>query len=93
MKKLLMALVVASSLTAAYSSEYIQQQVTSEVYMEQVQYTSQSYNTQQYRPLRPITVHAGRTITVKDHYDVYQPRIVYDKVDSYTVTKTCSTCN
>lgn len=105
MRKLFITSIVALSVTPVFASDYIQQEVTSEVYYsEQVQYTEESYVSArpqaryQVKPayqqkLAPITVHTGRTVTVQDHYDVYQPRIVYDKVDSYTTTKTCTYCN
>lgn len=102
MRKLFITSIVALSVTPVFASDYIQQEVTSEVYYsEQVQYTEASYNntrkpvarpSYQYK-LQPVTVHTGRTVTVQDHYDVYQPRIVYDKVDSYTTTKTCTYCD
>lgn len=106
MRKLFITSIVALSVTPVFASDYIQQEVTSEVYYsEQVQYTEESYvsarpqvRRQAVKPvyqqkLAPVTVHTGRTVTVQDHYDVYQPRIVYDKVDSYTTTKTCTYCN
>ena len=105
MKKLAIASVVALSVSPVFASDYIQQEVTSEVYYsEQVQYTEESYVSArpQVRPqarpvyqqkLAPVTVHTGRTVTVQDHYDVYQPRIVYDKVDSFTTTQTCTYCD
>lgn len=42
--------------------------------------------------LKPITVHTGKTVTVQDHYDVYQPKVIYQKVNSYTTTQTCEYC-
>lgn len=105
MRKLFITSIVALSVTPVFASDYLQQEVTSEVYYsEQVQYTEESYVSArpqvryQAKPvyqqkLAPVTVHTGRTVTVQDHYDVYQPRIVYDKVDSYTTTKTCTYCN
>ncbi len=105
MRKLFITSIVALSVAPVFASDYIQQEVTSEVYYsEQVQYTEESYVSArpqvgyQAKPayqqkLAPVTVHTGRTVTVQDHYDVYQPRIVYDKVDSYTTTKTCTYCN
>lgn len=102
MKKVMFMFLATFITTTCFASDYIQQEVTSEVYTEQVQITEQSYqqpgyqrqvvNPRQVRPLKPITVYTGRTVTVQDHYDVYQPRIVYDKVDSYTTTKTCTYC-
>ncbi len=102
MKKVIFMFLAVFVTTTCFASDYIQQEVTSEVYTEQVQITEQSYqqpryqkpivNPHQVRSLRPITVHTGRTVTIQDHYDVYQPRIVYDKVDSYTTTKTCTYC-
>ena len=97
MKKLILSSIIALATTTCFASDYIQQEVTSEVYTETKVETYQTYqqptvNPHQVRPLRPITVHTGRTVTVQDHYDVYQPRIVYDKVDSYTTTKTCRYC-
>ena len=102
MKKVTFMFLAMFITTTCFASDYIQQEVTSEIYTEQVPITEQSYqqpryqrqvvNPRQVRPLRPITVHTGRTVTVQDHYDVYQPRIVYDKVDSYITTKTCTYC-
>lgn len=42
--------------------------------------------------LQPVTVYTGKTITVQKHYDVYQPKVVYEKVNSYTTTQTCEYC-
>lgn len=42
--------------------------------------------------LQPVTVYTGKTVTVQKHYDVYQPKVVYEKVNSYTTTKTCEYC-
>lgn len=42
--------------------------------------------------LKPVTVYTGKTVTVQKHYDVYQPKVVYEKVNSYTTTKVCTTC-
>lgn len=72
MKKLLVALVVALSLTTAYASD--------------------SYNESYQYNLQPITVYTGKTVTVKKHYDVYQPKVVYEKVNSYTTVQVCKTC-
>lgn len=43
--------------------------------------------------LKPVTVYTGKTVTVQKHYDVYQPRVVYDKINSYTTTQVCEYCN
>ena len=72
MKKLLVALVVALSLTTAYASD--------------------SYNESYQYNLQPITVYTGKTVTVKKHYDIYQPKVVYEKVNSYTTVQVCKTC-
>lgn len=72
MKKLLVALVVALSLSTAYASD--------------------AYNPSYQYNLQPVAVYTGKTVIVKKHYDVYQPRIVYDKVGSYTKVKVCQTC-
>ena len=106
MKKVVFVFLAIFITTTCFASDYIQQEVTSEVYTEQVQVTTQNYNGyRQQQPclqrqmaprgynLRPVTVHTGRTVVVKDHYDVYQPRVVYDKVNSYTTTKTCEYCD
>ena len=71
MKKLLVALVVALSLTTAYASDYAE---------------SYQYN------LQPVTVYTGKTVTVQKHYEVYQPKVVYEKVDSYSTVTVCKTC-
>lgn len=42
--------------------------------------------------LQPVTVYTGKTVTVQKHYDVYQPKVVYEKVNSYTTTQTCEYC-
>ena len=95
-----------------YASDYIPQEVTSEVYVQETKQMQKAYTNSTYcrykedpaycnkqvKPvsnikLAPVTVHTGRTVTIKDHYDVYQPRVVYDKVNSYTTTKTCEYCD
>ena len=43
--------------------------------------------------LKPVTVYTGKTVTVQKHYDVYQPKVIYQKVNSYTTTQTCEYCN
>lgn len=43
--------------------------------------------------LKPVAVYTGKTVTVQKHYDVYQPRVVYDKVNSYTTTQVCEYCD
>ena len=43
--------------------------------------------------LHPVAVHTGKTVIVQDHYDVYQPKVIYEKVGGYTTTKTCKYCN
>lgn len=87
----------------AFASDYyIPQSTTSEVFtrQEQVRTYESSYDCDraQKRPmysqkLAPVTVKTGSTVIVKDHYDVYQPRVVYDKVNSYTTTKVCEYCD
>lgn len=42
--------------------------------------------------LQPVTVYTGKTVTVQKHYDVYQPKVIYEKVNSYTTTQTCEYC-
>ena len=42
--------------------------------------------------LKPVTVYTGKTVTVQKHYDVYQPKVIYQKVNSYTTTQTCEYC-
>lgn len=118
MKKLIIVSIVALSTMSVYASDYIQQEVTSEVFTsEQVTTTTESYQPtrsyRSYRPdcryvndrsycnkpapasynLKPVTVYTGKTVTVQKHYDVYQPRVVYDKVNSYTTTQTCEYCD
>lgn len=120
MKKLIITSIVALAVSPVFASDYLPQEVTSEVYTtEQVTITEESYQTNQmnYRPyrstycqyrdnrgycnrnvvphsykLQPVTVYTGKTVTVQKHYDVYQPRVVYDKVNSYTTTQTCEYC-
>lgn len=102
MKKLIITSLVALVTTTGFASDYIPQEVTSEVFtnQQQVQVTNESYkpcarkqlaNTYQYN-LKPITVYTGKTVVVKKHYDVYQPKVIYEKVNSYTTTKTCEYC-
>ena len=120
MKKLVLVSVLALFISPVFASDYLPQEVTSEVYTEQVQVTEESYqetrqvNQRPYRStyclykddrgycnrpaphsynLKPITVYTGKTVTVQKHYDVYQPRVVYDKVNSYTTTQTCEYCD
>jgi len=102
MKKLIITSIIALTTTCGFASDYyIPQETTSEVFTrQQVQVTNDCYgsvcNKRVAMPsykMAPVTVHTGRTVTVKDHYDVYQPRVVYDKVDSYTTTKTCTYCD
>lgn len=121
MKKLIITSIVALTTVTCFASDYIPQEVTSEVYMEQVQVTEESYqakqvnqrnykstycqykddrdycnqkplaNTYEYN-LKPVTVYTGKTVTVQKHYDVYQPKVIYQKVNSYTTTQTCEYC-
>lgn len=42
--------------------------------------------------LQPIAVHTGKTVTIQDHYEVYQPKVIYEKVGRYTTTKVCEYC-
>lgn len=100
---------------SCYASDYIPQEVTSEVYVQEVKETKQvnqrnykstycqykdnkNYcnqkplaNTYEYN-LKPVTVYTGKTVTVQKHYDVYQPKVIYQKVNSYTTTQTCEYC-
>jgi len=118
MKKLLVTSVIALSTVTCFASDYIPQEVTSEVYTtEQVTTTNESYQYTNHRNfnstycqykddrgycdklpkryeynLKPVTVYTGKTVTVQKHYDVYQPRVVYDKVNSYTTTQVCEYC-
>ena len=120
MKKLIITSIVALCISPVFASDYLQQEVTSEVYTsEQVITTEESYqprvvNHRSYRStycgytddrsycnkpapasykLQPVTVYTGKTVTVQKHYDVYQPRVVYDKVNSYTTTQVCEYCD
>lgn len=119
MKKLVITSILALAISPVFASDYIPQEVTSEVYTEQVQVTEESYQAKQvnrrpYRStycgyaddrsycnkrvpasynLKPVTVYTGKTVTVQKHYDVYQPRVVYDKVNSYTTTQVCEYCD
>ena len=121
MKKLIITSIVALCISPVFASDYLQQEVTSEVYTsEQVITTEESYqprvvNHRPYRStycgyaddrsycnktapryqynLKPVTVYTGKTVTVQKHYDVYQPRVVYDKVNSYTTTQVCEYCD
>lgn len=43
--------------------------------------------------LKPVTVYTGKTVTVQKHYDVYQPKVIYQKVNSYSTTQTCEYCD
>ncbi len=106
MKKLIIISIIALSILPVFASDYIPQKVTSEVYIkEQVITTNKSY---QYKDnhdycnhnvvlhsykLQPVTVYTGKTVTVQKHYDVYQPKVVYEKVNSYTTTQTCEYCD
>jgi len=110
MKKLIITSIVALTTSTVFASDYIPQEVTSEVYtqeVKQVKQTTSTYckykednkycnqkplaDTYQYN-LKPITVYTGKTVTVKKHYDVYQPKVIYQKVNSYTTTQTCEYC-
>ena len=119
MKKLLVTSVIALSTVTCFASDYIPQEVTSEVYTtEQVTTTNESYQYTNHRnfsstycqyrddrgycnrnvvprpyKLQPVTVYTGKTVTVQKHYDVYQPKVVYEKVNSYTTTQTCEYCD
>ena len=118
MKKLIITSIVALFISPVFASDYIPQEMTSEVYTtEQVTTTNESYQYTNYRnfnsmycqykddrsycnrnrvprsyKLQPVTVYTGKTITVQKHYDVYQPKVVYDKVNSYTTTQVCEYC-
>lgn len=121
MKKLIITSIVALAILPVFASDYLPQEVTSEVYTtEQVTTTEETYQAKQvnYRPyrstycgyaddrsycnrnvvprsykLQPVTVYTGKTVTVQKHYDVYQPKVVYEKVNSYTTTQTCEYCD
>ena len=120
MKKLIITSIVALTTSTGFASDYIQQEVTSEVYTEQVtvknQYQPKQVNHRNYNStycqykddknycnqkplantyeynLKPVTVYTGKTVTVQKHYDVYQPKVIYQKVNSYTTTQTCEYC-
>ena len=119
MKKLIITSIVALFISPVFASDYIPQEMTSEVYTtEQVTTTNESYQYTNYRnfnstycqykddrsycnrnrvphpyKLQPVTVYTGKTVIVQKHYDVYQPKVVYKKVNSYTTTQTCQYCN
>lgn len=82
MKKLTTSIFAILISTAANASD-MQQVTTSEVFTKTE--VRQQYVSPQPR-MKPIHVYTGSTVIVKDHYDVYQPRIVYDKVGSYYTT-------
>lgn len=120
MKKSIFVLIASLLISPVFASDYLPQEVTSEVYTtEQVTTTEETYQAKQvnYRPyrstycqykddreycnrnvvprsykLQPVTVYTGKTITVQKHYDVYQPKVVYEKVNSYTTTQICEYC-
>ena len=118
MKKLIITSIVALSISPVFASDYIPQEVTSEVYTtEQVTTTNESYQYTNHRnfnstycqykddrdycnrnvvprsyKLQPVAVYTRKTVTVQKHYDVYQPKVVYEKVNSYTTTQTCEYC-
>lgn len=120
MKKSIFVFIVSLLISPVFASDYLPQEVTSEVYTtEQVTTTEETYQAKQinYRPyrstycqykddrgycnrnvvprsykLQPVTVYTGKTVTVQKHYDVYQPKVVYEKVNSYTTTQTCEYC-
>ena len=121
MKKSIFVFIVSLLISPVFASDYLPQEVTSEVYTtEQVTTTEETYQQHGYinhRPyrstycgyaddrgycnrnvvprsykLQPITVYTGKTVTVQKHYDVYQPKVVYEKVNSYTTTQTCEYC-
>ena len=119
MKKLIVTSILALFISPVFASDYIPQEVTSEVYTN-TEVVEESYRGQKqvnYRPyrstycqytddrgycnkpapsyrynLKPVTIYTGKTVTVQKHYDVYQPRVVFDKVNSYTTTKVCEYC-
>lgn len=112
MKKFIITSIVALTTTTCFASDYILQEVTSEVYVQEAKQVNQrDYESTycQYKDdrdycnqkpladkyqynLKPITVYTGKTVTVQKHYDVYQPQVVYEKVNSYTTTQTCEYC-
>lgn len=116
MKKLIITSIVALFILPVFASDYIPQEVTSEVFTtEQVTTTNESYHYTNHRnfnstyckyaysycnrnvvprsyKLQPVAVYTGKTITVQKHYDVYQPKVVYEKVNSYTTTQVCEYC-
>ena len=67
-----------------YKSTYCQ-------YTDNRGYCHKPVPTYQYN-LKPVTVYTGKTVTVQKHYDVYQPKVIYQKVNSYTTTQTCEYC-
>jgi hypothetical protein len=120
MRKFIITSILALTIFPVFASDYIPQEVTSEVYTEQVQVTEERYqetrqvNQRPYRStyclykndreycnksvpqsynLKPVTVYTGKTVTVQKHYDVYQPKVIYQKVNSYTTTQTCEYCD
>lgn len=118
MRKFIITSILALAVFPVFASDYIPQEVTSEVYTEQVTTTNESYQYTNHRnfnstycqykddrgycnrnvvprsyKLQPVTVYTGKTVTVQKHYDVYQPRVVYDKVNSYTTTQVCEYCD
>lgn len=118
MKKLIITSILALSISPVFASDYIPQEVTSEVFTtEQVTTTNESYQYTNHRnfnstyckykntynycnrnvvprsyKLQPVAVYTRKTITVQKHYDVYQPKVIYEKVNSYTTTQTCEYC-
>lgn len=118
MKKSIVTVIIALFISPVFASDYIPQEVTSEVYTEQVTTTDESYQYTNHRnfnstycqykddrgycnrnvvphsyKLQPVTIYTGKTVTVQKHYDVYQPRVIYDKVNSYTTTQVCEYCD
>ena len=89
MKKLLIVL-CAMFMMPAFASDYMPDNVS---VTQQTYHPCQSNSAPCGYKLAPVTVYRGQTVTVKKHYDVYQPRVVYDKVNSYTTVQTCTTCN
>lgn len=119
MKKSTITFLISLFVLPVFASDYIPQEVTSEVYTtEQITTTEESYQYTNHRnfnstycqykdnkdycnrnvvphvyKLQPVTVYTGKTVTVQKHYDVYQPKVVYEKVNSYTTTQKCEYCN
>lgn len=119
MRKFIITSILALIVFPVFASDYIPQEVTSEVYtntevVEESYTATRQVNQRPYRStycqykddrdycnkvvprsynLKPVTVYTGKTVTVQKHYDVYQPKVIYQKVNSYTTTQTCEYCD